>query len=251
MSIKIIPTPLQASGQFNGGAILENKPIGFPREVGTMRPYSNLFYWAHAWSDEGSTIGEHPHKGFEILSFVLEGEIEHYDSKHQGWKKLQKGDVQIIRAGNGITHAEKLSPGAQIFQIWLDPNLEKTLRQPASYDDYSSAQFPLIQKEGIITKTYKEAHGPIEMDTIGVQIKEFQLSEGEHSIVLDPSLIHSFYLIKGDISVDDKSVSPDDFFVVTEQGELNIKAIKSSTLFLISSLVHVPYQTYASRPRRF
>ena len=74
-----------------------------------MKPYSNLFYWAHAWSDKGSLIGEHPHKAFEILSFVLEGDIEHYDSKLRGWKPLQKGDVQIIRAGSGISHAEKIN----------------------------------------------------------------------------------------------------------------------------------------------
>lgn len=251
MSIKIIPTPLQASGQFNGGAILENKPIGFPREGGTVSPYSNLFYWAHAWSDKGSTIGEHPHKGFEILSFVIEGEIEHYDNKHQGWKKLKKGDAQIIRAGNGITHAEKLNPGAHMFQIWLDPNLDKTLRQPASYNDYSSDQFPLIQKGGITTKTYKGADGPIEMDAVGVEIKEIQLTEGTHSLSLDPNLIHSFYLIKGNVSVDKKSISPDDFFIVTEQEKLSLEAIEPSTLFLISSLAQIPYQTYASMPRRF
>ena len=251
MSIKIIPTPLQASGQFNGGAILENKPIGFPREGGEIRPYSNLFYWAHAWSDEGSTIGEHPHKGFEILSFVIEGEIEHYDNKHKGWKKLKKGDAQIIRAGNGITHAEKLNPGAHMFQIWLDPNLNKTLQQPASYNDYSSAQFPISQNDGIIIKTYKDGDGPIAMDTIGVEIKEIQLAEGTHILSLDPEMIHSFYLIQGDISVNDQSISQDDFFLITEQDELALKALESSTLFLISSLVQVPYQTYASMPRRF
>ena len=96
MSIKIIPTPLQASGQFNGGAILENKPIGFPQDGGTQQPYSNLFYWANAWSDNGGLIGEHPHKMFEIMSFVIDGQIEHYDSKFDRWCK--KRDIKHIRS---------------------------------------------------------------------------------------------------------------------------------------------------------
>ena len=50
-----------------------------------MRPLflnlSNLFYWAHATATKDSTIGLHPHKGFEILTYVLKGKIRHYDLK--------------------------------------------------------------------------------------------------------------------------------------------------------------------------
>ena len=81
MAIEIIPKDQQASGQFNGGQIIENKPIGFPQDGGNVRPYSNLFYWAYAEAVEESTIGLHPHQGFEIMSFVLKGAIRHYDTK--------------------------------------------------------------------------------------------------------------------------------------------------------------------------
>ena len=63
----------QAYGAFNGGEIVENKPIGFNREGGKLKPYSNLFYWANAIANVDSTIGLHPHQGFEIMSFILEG----------------------------------------------------------------------------------------------------------------------------------------------------------------------------------
>ena len=99
-------------------AILENKPIGFPQDGGIVKPYSNLFYWAHAWAPiEDSTIGLHPHRGFEICSFVLKGEIEHYDTLLDKWITLKKGDVQVIKAGKGISHSEKLKEGSEIFQI--------------------------------------------------------------------------------------------------------------------------------------
>ena len=131
---------------------MERKPIGFPQDWGKQKPYSTLFYWAHAWSDTGGLIGEHPHKGFEIMSFVLAGEIEHYDSQLKGWKKLKAGDVQIIRAGSGITHAEKINDLSSIFQIWFDPNLNETLTKPASYNDYTGDSFPVFEDKESKTK---------------------------------------------------------------------------------------------------
>ena len=93
MKIEIYQIKDQAKGNFNNGEILENKPIGFPGENGKLKPYSNIFYWAHAWTtNKKSTIGLHPHKGFEICSFVLKGKINHYDANK---KKTNRIDVQI------------------------------------------------------------------------------------------------------------------------------------------------------------
>ncbi len=121
MALEIIPKDQQASGEFNGGQIIENKPIGFPQDGGNIKPYSNLFYWAYAEAVEESTIGLHPHQGFEIMSFVLKGAIRHFDTKLEEWRRLEEGDAQIIRSGNGISHSEHMEKGAAMFQIWIDP----------------------------------------------------------------------------------------------------------------------------------
>ena len=128
MEIKFYPKETQVNGNFNNGCILEKKPIGFPNENGKLKPFSNIFYWAHAWTPGGrSTIGLHPHHGFEICTFVLKGNINHFDTKLNKWVKLNQGDVQIIRSGNGISHSEELMENCEIFQIWFDPNLEYLL----------------------------------------------------------------------------------------------------------------------------
>ena len=117
MPVEIFKKNQQASGSFNNGEILENKPIGFPQDGGQLKPYSNLFYWAHAWTpDKKSTIGLHPHQGFEICSFVLKGNINHFDTKQNKWIPLKEGDVQIIRAGNGISHAEEIDDNSEILK---------------------------------------------------------------------------------------------------------------------------------------
>ena len=115
--IEIIKKNQQAYGEFNNGEIVENKPIGFPFEGGKLKPYSNIFYWAHAKASVDSVISLHPHKGFEIISIVLKKGIKHYDALVKKWIDLKKGDVQIIQSGSGISHSEAINKDAAIFQI--------------------------------------------------------------------------------------------------------------------------------------
>ncbi len=247
MSVQIIKKNQQASGQFNGGEILENKPIGFPREGGHLKPYSNLFYWAHAWSDHGSTIGLHPHQGFEIMSFVMQGSIEHFDTKLNKWISLDKGSAQIIRAGNGISHSEKINPGGHMFQIWFDPNLDKTLKQEASYNDYPESEFPLVESNGVKTLTYKGAGSPLHMDAPEVEILRHEITAGKRSLNLDDTKSYSIYLVAGKLEVDGTALETDDFFIVQAQDEIDLAASEDSTIFVVASPLKLEYRTYAQR----
>jgi quercetin 2,3-dioxygenase len=245
MAIQIISRDRQAKGQFNYGAILENKPVS--AEGGPTRPFSNLFYWAHAWSSEGSTIGEHPHKAFEIISFVIRGEIQHYDSKYREWKTLKAGDAQIIRAGSGISHSERLSAGAHMFQVWFDPNLSTALSRPASYDDYPSSLFPLHQRDGYTVKVYREQQGPMEMESEGVEIREYRMDSGQHTLELSAGKICAAYLIEGSAIAGAQVIEADDFLIAEHEKELKIVTEASATLFMIQVSERPSYSTYAEQ----
>lgn len=223
---------------------MENKPIGFPQEGGLLKPYSNLFYWAHAWSDHGGLIDVHPHQGFEIMSFVLKGTIEHYDNKYDRWKQLHEGDAQIIRSGKGITHAEKFLPGTHIFQIWVDPDLSKTLTKEASYDDYSSDSFPIKNHEGYTEKVYSGDSGPMQMDATELKFRELNLEPGTYSFEVEKGSEHANYLINGRLMLDQEELSTDDFFQVKE-GEYLIEVTETTKLFRVITPKQLEYQTYA------
>ncbi|MBL4593841.1 MAG: pirin family protein [Flavobacteriales bacterium] len=244
MSIKILKVEDQATGSFAGGAILENKPIGFPQDGGSQKPYSSLFYWANAWSDNGGLIGEHPHKMFEIMSFVIEGEIQHYDSKMDGWLSLKKGDAQIIRSRNGITHAERIMEGGRMFQVWFDPNIKRTMLEDASYNDYKSDDMKYYEENGISYKDYIGNGGPIKMDSEGVSISELSIPKGSHQLKLDDSSIHSYYLLVGEASIDGKDLLEHDFVIVENENELNIVVNTDVKLFQISVPKQLTYKTY-------
>lgn len=244
MAITIIPKEKQGSGAFNGGEIVENKPIGFPQDHSSVRPYSNLFYWAHARAVTDSTIGLHPHQGFEICSFVLAGEIRHYDTKLREWRPLRAGDVQIIRAGNGISHSEFMAKDAEIFQIWFDPDLTKTLEKPASYDDYRSADFPVKTESGVTVTTLAGPGSPFRMDTPGVEVMRLTLNGNSYMHHADPAKIYSVYVLQGEVTFNGQPAKQFDFALLTEQKEIEIRAADSAKVFLIASPANPGYRTY-------
>lgn len=179
MAVNIFKKEDQADGNFNSGEILEKKPIGFPQDNGILKPYSNIFYWAHAWTPKNkSTIGLHPHQGFEICSFVLKGNINHFDTKQNKWIPLSEGDVQIIRSGNGISHAEEIDKESEIFQIWFDPDLSNSLKKEATYDDYSSKEFKVLNSDNKLKKIIKGDGSPMKMDSEGILSMNIYLGQG-------------------------------------------------------------------------
>lgn len=246
MSVRIFPKEKQGRGAFNGGEIVENKPIGFPQDASPLRPYSNLFYWAHARAVQDSTIGLHPHKGFEICSFVLAGEIRHYDTKLREWRPLRAGDAQIIRAGNGISHSEWMGQGAEMFQIWFDPNLNKTLAQPASYDDYRLEDFPThTPHEGVQVRTIVGEGSPFRMDTPGIQVQHLRLADGAHyRIAAAPGQVFSAYVVKGEARLNGQEVHTSGFALVTDENALEVQAIGDAEVFVIASPAEPGYPTY-------
>ena len=251
MNIQLIKKEQQANGNFNNGEILEKKPIGFPQDGGKTLPYSNLFYWAHAWTPNAkSTIGLHPHQGFEICSFILKGSINHFDTKQDRWISLNEGDVQIIRAGSGISHAEELNKKSEIFQIWFDPNIQLSINKDASYDDYKSDDFEVINQNGIKIKKIAGNGSPMKLYSEGIEITSYELPKNsQHKIDLNINSIYSYFILQGKAKVNNKSAEEGDFIIISESNTLNINTISNTEIFRIKSPLRPSYSTYSERFR--
>jgi quercetin 2,3-dioxygenase len=103
----------------------------------------------------GEAIGapDHPHRGFETVTYVIDGAMEHEDSHgHRG--ALRPGDVQWMTAGAGVIHsempaAEILRDGGRVhgFQIWVNLPKAQKLAMPR-YQEYSSERLPVVVGPG-------------------------------------------------------------------------------------------------------
>lgn len=107
-------------------------------------------------NDPGDYIGgfpPHPHRGFETITYMLEGRMEHQD--HMGnVGNLQNGDVQWMTAGAGIIHSEmpKQTEGRMRgFQVWLNLPAHSKMQKPA-YRDIPSASIPVQQLGSVSAK---------------------------------------------------------------------------------------------------
>lgn len=124
-------------------------------------------------NDPGDYIGgfpSHPHRGFETVTYMLEGHMEHRD--HMGnVGQLMAGDVQWMKAGSGVIHSEmpkQVEGRMRGFQLWVNlPANEKMT--PASYTELAAASIPKYEIDGIhvkavaghLTLNGAEVSGPI------------------------------------------------------------------------------------------
>jgi quercetin 2,3-dioxygenase len=97
----------------------------------------------------GGGFGTHPHRDMEILSYVLEGELEHRDTLGNG-STIRPGDVQMMSAGTGVAHSEynpSESRPVHFLQIWILPaqrNLTPQYQQANVADDDKRGRLRLI-----------------------------------------------------------------------------------------------------------
>ncbi len=139
---------ITAHRQREGAGFIVRRP--FPTAgLGLVDPFLMLDEMGPIDYAPGQAIGapDHPHRGFETVSYILEGELEHEDSVgHRG--RLGPGDVQWMTAGDGVIHSEMPSrrvqrEGGRVhgFQIWVNlPARDK--RMAPRYQEVPAAGIP-------------------------------------------------------------------------------------------------------------
>ena len=95
-------------------------------------------------------VGEHPHRGFETVTFAYQGEVEHRDSAGGGGR-IASGDVQWMTAASGLVHEEKHSEAFtatggvfEMVQLWVNLPASQKMSEPA-YQGLVDADFPRLE----------------------------------------------------------------------------------------------------------
>lgn len=148
MNHRNVKTITTAHRQQEGAGFIVRRP--FPtRGLDMVDPFLLLDEMGPVVNGPGEAIGapDHPHRGFETITYILDGAVEHKDSMgHHGI--IGPGDVQWMTAGSGVVHSEMpteriLREGGRVhgFQIWLNLPKANKMARPR-YQERSSSEIP-------------------------------------------------------------------------------------------------------------
>ena len=152
-------------------------------------------------------VGEHPHRGFETVTFAIKGEVEHRDSGGGGGT-ITTGGVQWMTAGSGVVHDEfhsrefsEKGGDFEMIQLWV--NLPAKFKMnPPRYQSFSEADFPVIDQDHdrikikVIAGSFGPTVSPVktftpitiyEVNGLANSELKIPLSEGSNTLVVQLS----------------------------------------------------------------
>jgi redox-sensitive bicupin YhaK (pirin superfamily) len=194
-------------------------------------------------------VGVHPHKGFETVTVVYEGEVEHRDSTGAGGV-IGPGDVQWMTAGSGILHEEYHSPAFakkggnfEMVQLWVNlPAKDKSARP--GYQNLLKADIPTVELPSsvgslrVIAGRYGEAKGPARTFT-DLNMWDIALKRGK-AVTLDVPEGHtlSVLVLKGTIEIDGREIAREAQTVILgrEGGAVTLEANGDAQLLVLSGM---------------
>lgn len=184
----------------------------------------------YAPNNNGLPFGPHPHRGFETVTFILTGNLAHYDTGgHES--VIEAGGVQWMTAGSGLIHAEVSPPSfkqsggpLEILQLWV--NLPSRLKMTSPR--YSGVQadgipaIPLAEGQAVlnlIAGEFQGTPGPIHSLT-GVFMSTVTLQAGAQVSLPAPKGRSVFlYVVSGQVGVGGTTVKPWHLVTVNDDGD--------------------------------
>jgi quercetin 2,3-dioxygenase len=213
---------LKTNHTFSFGKYYDSERVNF----GMLRVLNDDFVEA------GQGFGTHPHNDMEIVSIPLSGSLAHKDSTGTE-EVINPNEVQVMSAGTGILHSEYnhlKDEDTNFLQLWIFP--DKKEHQPR-YDQKSFDPKERINKlQFIVTPEKKDNNLWLNQDAY-LSLSDLEKDKSiEYKIHTKGNGVYLF-LIEGNISVDDESLSKRDGIGIWEIDEFSIRAIEDSQILLI------------------
>ncbi len=212
----------------DGGGVNLKRIIGSP-QLDTLDPFLLLDEFRSENPDDYlAGFPPHPHRGFETVTYMLQGSFRHKDSAgNEGL--LTSGSVQWMTAGRGVIHSEMPEQEDGLvwgFQLWV--NLPKKLKMTEpDYQDIPSENIAEVNEEGvtvrIVTGIYNGTTGPASAKT-GMSYMDVHL---ESNTVFNHDLVdgwNSFvYVFEGSVKVgDENEIFVGNLAVLDTEGEVQL-----------------------------
>ena len=224
---RVIKRLVAGQSTTDGAGVNLTRIIGSP-ELNMLDPFLLLDEFGSDNPDDYiAGFPSHPHRGFETITYMLNGKWQHKDSAgNEG--KLGEGSVQWMTAGRGIVHSEmpiQTDGLARGFQLWLNLPKEKKMIEPA-YQDIESEQIPIVKEKAgtvkVISGNFHGTVGPGQSHT-PVLILDIQLLENsELTIPLTDGWNVFSFIYEGDVFAGQK-LSKGQLAVYEKDGDVDFK----------------------------
>jgi redox-sensitive bicupin YhaK (pirin superfamily) len=228
------------------GDLVTRRPVPGPG-VEQIDPFLFLNHHGpqtYAPNNRGLPFGPHPHRGFETVTFILEGELAHNDSAG-GESIIRAGGIQWMTAGSGLIHAE-LSPAAfkrdggpmEILQLWV--NLPSRLKMTApAYVGLQAEDIPTFTTDdGRVTVEpvsgrWGDVEAPIQ-SLIDIQMAVVRFRpDGVFEAPVAAGRNVFLYVVKGEVRVGGAPVQPWNLIALNDDGDgVRIEASSDAIVLL-------------------
>lgn len=240
---RLIETKIPTHTVLEGGGFKVRRPVAMGK---WMSPFLLLDEMGPVVYEPGEAIGapSHPHRGFETVTYLLEGAMQHKDSAGNSGD-LFSGDVQWMTAGKGVIHSELPHPDVMEngglthgFQIWVNLPAKDKMMAPR-YQDIQSESIPQVNSEDgkVWAKVIAGKAMGVEavIDTVipitYIHMKMQPNSVYKHDCVLDENVM--LYLFGGSIFVNEEVVEDGELGLTTKGMELEFTSGEDGAELLI------------------
>jgi quercetin 2,3-dioxygenase len=190
--------------------------------------------------NNGLPFGPHPHRGFETLTFILDGDIMHQDTGG-GKDVIGAGGVQWMTAGSGLIHAEvssdkfkKEGGPLEILQLWFNLPAKHKMTAP-KYIGLQKDKIPVVTlddgkvKVNVISGSWGEVEAPIQ-NLSDIHMVSIELQQGGTFVYNIPTERNIFfYVVRGAVNVNGESAAKLTLVEFEHEGkEIKVEAIEDA-----------------------
>lgn len=203
-------------------------------------------------------VGEHPHRGFETVTFVYQGEVVHRDSSGGGGK-IGPGDVQWMTAASGLVHEEMHSPAFaesggvfEMVQLWVNLPAKDKMSKPR-YQGLTRENIPVVElqdKAGalrVIAGEFGNARGPAQTFT-PIQAWDLRLKkDGRQNFAVKSGDTTLVFVLDGSVRLGSgEIISAAEMAILERDGsEFSLEATSDAKVLILSGTpIHEPIVGY-------
>lgn len=200
--------------------------------------YDPFVLWDHFNIGPGRGFPDHPHRGFEAITYMFGGGMNHKDNLGNE-SFVTPGGAQRFTAGSGMVHSEMPADKGESngIQLWI--NLPKRLKQiDPDYQQVNDNEFPVNKVDGGQIKIIVGEGSPLKLKTDVIYQHVTLCKQSVYELSLKPGMRGIIYVMSGSISVNGFTANADQAMFIEDETALQMQLKEDSQFMICMGLPH-------------